>query len=180
MRVTVIGTGYVGLVTGACLAHLVSPLDMEILYYKRTRLSPAQEAFYGVEYAPLDALLRQSDFVATFVPYTPENERTFGAREFGLMKPSAYFLNTGRANTTDEAALIDALRNNRLAGAGLDVFSYEPLPSDSPFHILKNVVLTPHNAGGIGGWHDVFERIRANLQRVQAGRRPRSWGVPPA
>jgi glyoxylate reductase len=165
---------------GACLAHLASPLDMEILYYKRTRLSPEQEVFYGVEYAPLDELLRRSDFVATFVPYTPENERSFGARELGLMKPTAYFLNTGRANTTDEAALIDALKNNRIAGAGLDVFSYEPLPPDNPLPTLKNVVLTPHNAGGVGGWHDVFERISANLRRVQAGRRPVSWGTPPS
>ncbi|MGE3268050.1 MAG: NAD(P)-dependent oxidoreductase [Chloroflexota bacterium] len=165
---------------GACLAHLAQPLDMEILYYKRTRLSPEQEAFYGVEYAPLDDLLRQSDFVATFVPYTKENEYSFGAREFGLMKPTAYFLNTGRANTTDEAALIDALRTNRIAGAGLDVFSYEPLPPDNPLPTLKNVVLTPHNAGGIGGWHDVFARIAGNLRRLEAGRRPVSWGIPPA
>jgi phosphoglycerate dehydrogenase-like enzyme len=165
---------------GACLAHLAAPLDMDVLYYKRTRLSPEQEAFYGVDYAPLDDLLRQSDFVATFVPYSAESERTFGAREFGLMKPTAYFLNTGRANTTDEAALIDALKNDRIAGAGLDVFSYEPLPPDNPLPTLKNVVLTPHNAGGIGGWHDVFDRISANLQRVQNGRKPRSWGIPPA
>ncbi len=165
---------------GACLAHLVAPLDMEVLYYKRTRLSPEQEAFYGVEYAELDHLLRESDFVTTFVPYTKENEETFGAREFGLMKPTAYFLNTGRANTTDEAALIDALRNKRIAGAGLDVFSYEPLPPDNPLPTLKNVVLTPHNAGGVGGWHDVFARISGNLKRLEAGRRPSTWGTPPA
>lgn len=165
---------------GGCLARLAAPFDMDILYYKRTRLSPAQEAFYGVEYAPLNDLLRQSDFVATFVPYTPENERTFGARELALMKPTAYFLNTGRANTTDEAALIDALKNGRIAGAGLDVFSYEPLPADNPLPTLKNVVLTPHNAGGIGGWHDVFQRISGNLTRVQNGRAPVNWGIPPA
>jgi glyoxylate reductase len=165
---------------GACLARLAAPLDMEILYYKRTPLSAAQEEFYGVEYAPLDDLLQRSDYVATFVPYTKENEKTFGAREFGLMKPTAYFLNTGRANTTDEAALIDALRNNRIAGAGLDVFSYEPLPPDNPLPTLKNVVLTPHNAGGVGGWHDVFERIGGNLVRLAAGRTPVSWGIPPA
>jgi phosphoglycerate dehydrogenase-like enzyme len=165
---------------GACLARLAAPLDMEILYHKRTRLSPAQEEFYGVEYAPLDDLLRQSDYVATFVPYTKENEQSFGAREFGLMKRTAYFLNTGRANTTDEAALIDALKNKRIAGAGLDVFSYEPLPPDNPLPTLKNVVLTPHNAGGIGGWHDVFERISGNLTRLANGRKPVTWGIPPA
>lgn len=165
---------------GACLARLAAPLDMEILYYKRTPLSPQQEDFYGVEYAELDDLLRRSDYVATFVPYTKENEKSFGSREFGLMKPTAYFLNTGRANTTDEAALIDALKNNRIAGAGLDVFSYEPLPPDNPLPTLKNVVLTPHNAGGVGGWHDVFARISGNLKRLAGGRRPVSWGVPPS
>ncbi len=164
---------------GACLARLVRPLDMEVLYYKRSRLSPAQEAFLGIEYTPLDDLLRQSDFVATFVPYNKENEKSFGAREFGLMKPTAYFLNTGRANTTDEAALIDALRSGRIAGAGLDVYSYEPLPADNPLPTFKNVVLTPHNAGGVGGQHDVFARIAANLRRIEAGRAPISWGIPP-
>ena len=93
------------------------------------------------------------------------------------MKPTAYFLNTGRANTTDEAALIDALKNKRIAGAGLDVFSYEPLPPDNPLPTLKNVVLTPHNAGGVGGWHDVFERISGNLRRVEPGA-GRSAGAP--
>jgi phosphoglycerate dehydrogenase-like enzyme len=94
------------------------------------------------------------------------------------MKPTAYFLNTGRANTTDEAALIDALEKKRIAGAGLDVFSYEPLPPDSLLRNLKNVVLTPHNAGGVGGWHDVFTRIKGNLDRIEAGRRPVTWGTP--
>ena len=165
---------------GACLARLAAPLDMDVLYFKRSRLSPAREAFYGVEYAPLDDLLGQSDFVASFVPYTKENEKSFGAREFSLMKPTAYFLNTGRANTTDEAALVAALKSRRIAGAGLDVFSYEPLPDDSLLPTLDNVVLTPHNAGGIGGWDDAFQRIADNLRRVEAGRPPVTWGIPPA
>ena len=164
---------------GACLGRLARPLDMEILYYKRTCLSPARERFYGVEYAPLDDLLGRSDYVATFVPYTKENEKGFGAREFGLMKASACFLNTGRANTTDEGAPIGALRSGRIAGAALDVFAYEPLPPDNVLPTLKNVILTPHNAGGIGGWHDVFARIANNLQRVQAGRPPVTWGIQP-
>lgn len=165
---------------GACLAHLAQPLDMEILYFKRSRLLPAQERFYGVEYAPLDDLLRRSDFVATFVPYTRDNEKTFGAREFELMKPTAYFLNAGRANTTDEDALIKALQRGTIAGAGLDVYSYEPVAPNSPILSAPNVVLTPHYAGGTGGWQDVFERIAANLARVADGRPPVTWGIPPA
>ena len=92
-----------------------------------------------------------------------------GAREIGLMKPSAYFVNCGRAATVDERALIRALREKRIAGAGLDVFSVEPLPMTSPLRELRNVIITPHAAGGIGGWTDTFSRLRTNLDHVQAG-----------
>lgn len=171
----IIGFGEIG----ACFARMARPYDMDTLYYKRQRLSPAQEDYFGVRYAPLDDLLAQSDYVSTFVPYSKESERMLGAREFGLMKPSAYFINTGRGNTTDEAALMNVLREGRIRGAALDVFSFEPLPPDHPVLSLKNVVLTPHNAGGVGGWHDVFTRIVMNLDAVAAGRRPVTWGYPP-
>lgn len=157
---------------GSVLADLVQPFDMEVLYYKRRRLTPGQEWFYGVDYAELDELLARSDYVATFVPYTEQNRGTFGQREFGLMKPGAFFLNTGRANTTDEAALIRALQEGRLAGAGLDVFSLEPLPADHALRDLPNVLLTPHVAGGVGGWQDTFERIARNLRLVRDGGLP--------
>lgn len=157
---------------GSVLADLVKPFDMQVLYYKRRRLTPGQEWYYGVEYAELDELLRRSDYIATFVPYSEENVGSLGEREFGLMKQGAVFVNTGRANTTDEAALIRALKDGRLAGAGLDVFSLEPLPDDTPFRDLPNVVLTPHVAGGVGGWMDTFERIARNLRLVEAGDLP--------
>jgi phosphoglycerate dehydrogenase-like enzyme len=73
---------------------------------------------------------------------------------------------------TDEAALVRALKEGRLSGAGLDVFSLEPLPDDTPFRDLPNVVLTPHVAGGPGGWEDTFERIRRNLRLVRDGGLP--------
>ena len=154
------------------LADLVQPFDMEVLYYKRRRLTPGQEWYYGVEYAELDELLQRSDYVASFVPYADENRNLLGEREFALMKPGAFFVNTGRANVTDEAALIRALKDGRLAGAGLDVFSLEPLPEDTPFRDLPNVVLTPHVAGGVGGWEDTFERIARNLRLVRDGGLP--------
>jgi phosphoglycerate dehydrogenase-like enzyme len=89
-------------------------------------------------------------------------------------------VNVARGSLIDEAALAAALHEGRIAGAGLDVFSYEPLPPDNVLPTLKNVILTPHNAGGIGGWHDAFQRIKLNLQRVEAGRPPVTWGIPPA
>ena len=157
---------------GSVLAELVQPFDMEVLYYKRRRLTPGQEGYYGVEFADLDELLARSDYVASFVPYAEENRGLLGEREFGLMKQGAFFVNTGRANVTDEAALVRALNDGRLAGAGLDVFSLEPLPEDTPLRDMPNVVLTPHVAGGVGGWEDTFERIARNLRRVRDGGLP--------
>lgn len=157
---------------GSVLADLARPFEMEVLYYKRRRLTPGQEWYYGVEYADLDDLLERSDYVAMFVPYSEENRGIFGEREFGRMKQGAFFVNTGRANVTDEAALIRALKDGRLAGAGLDVFSHEPLPEDAPLRDLPNVILTPHLAGGVGGWEDTFERIARNLRLVRDGGEP--------
>jgi phosphoglycerate dehydrogenase-like enzyme len=93
------------------------------------------------------------------------------------MKPSAIFINTGRGPTIDEDALVDVLRERRIAGAGLDVFALEPLPPGHPLTRLDNVLLTPHTAGGtpqgpvngIAGWTDTFARLKENIRRVEAG-----------
>jgi phosphoglycerate dehydrogenase-like enzyme len=154
---------------GSVLADLVRPFEMEVLYYKRRRLTPGQEWYYGVDYAPLDELLARSDWITTFIPFTEENVGVLGQREFNLMKPGAFFVNTGRQNVLDESALVQALKDGRLAGAGLDVYSIEPLPEDTPFRDLPNVLLTPHVAGGTGGWEDAFERIARNLRLVRDG-----------
>ncbi len=162
--VGVIGFGEIG----ACFARMLPPFNCRVLYNKRQRLTPEQESYYGVEYAPLDALLQAADVVSTFVPYSEASRKMLGAREFALMKPSAIFVNAGRANTTDEAALIDALKNRRIRAAGIDVYSVEPLPLTNPLLELDNVVLSPHTAGGIWGWINTFERIAENLRRVEA------------
>jgi phosphoglycerate dehydrogenase-like enzyme len=155
---------------GSAYARMLGPFQTRTLAYRRRPLSPEQEAFYRVKWAPLDELLHESDVVVSFVPGTEDSRNMLGAREFGLMKPSSYFVNCGRAKHVDEQALIDALQSGRLAGAGLDVFPVEPLPKSSPLRELPNVVLTPHSAGGIGGWTDTFARLRANLDKVRAGR----------
>jgi glyoxylate reductase len=171
----IIGFGEIG----SCLARQARTYDMDILYFKRTRMSSERERFFNVTYSPLDDLLRQSDYVASAVPWSPESDKMLGAREFGLMKPSAYFINVGRGNTVDEGALIEVLRTRAIRGAGLDVYSIEPVPAGHPVLSLDNVVYTPHNAGGVGGWHDVFTRISRNLDLVSAGRPPVSWEIPP-
>lgn len=96
---------------------------------------------------PLDEVMSTSDIVTVHVPLMPETEGLIGAAEFALMKPTAYFVNAGRAAIVDEAALMDTLRNHRIAGAGFDVFYEEPVSSDHELFTLDNVTLTPHIAG---------------------------------
>ena len=95
----------------------------------------------------LDELYRTSDVVSVHLRLSPETTGMIGAREFGLMKPSAVLINTARGAIVDEPALLDALASSRIAGAGLDVFTTEPLPPGHPFTQLSNVVMTPHCAG---------------------------------
>ena len=139
---------------GTEIAKRARAFEMDVLYYKREPLPAAMEESLGVRSAPLDDLLARSDFVSVNVPHSDSTHRMIGARELGLMMPSAYLINTCRGPVVDEAALIDALRNGTIAGAGLDVFDYEPLPADSPLIDLAkagNVILTPHIGGGTGG-----------------------------
>jgi phosphoglycerate dehydrogenase-like enzyme len=101
----------------------------------------------GVEFVEIDELYRSSDVVSVHLRLSPETQSFIGARQFALMKPGAFLINTARGAIVDEAALIDALSNARIAGAGLDVFTTEPLPPGHPLTKLPNVVITPHCAG---------------------------------
>ena len=116
-----------------------------ILVHTRTP-DTALEKEFGIEYGSLDDLLSHADIVGLFASLTQDTRRMIGAREFGLMKPSAYLINIARGELVDQSALIDALRTGQIAGAGLDVFEVEPL-LESALFALDNVVLTPHQAG---------------------------------
>ena len=116
-----------------------------ILVHTRTP-DTALEKEFGIEYGSLDDLLSHADIVGLFASLTQYTRRMIGAREFGLMKPSAYLINIARGELVDQSALIDALRTGQIAGAGLDVFEVEPL-LESALFALDNVVLTPHQAG---------------------------------
>lgn len=158
---------------GSCLARLLSPYACTVLAHRRRPFTPQQERHYGVTHCgSLHEVLQRSDVVVSFVPYSQESHHLLGEREFGLMKPTAYFVNEGRGGTVDDEALVRALREGRIAGAGLDVFTLEPLPMEHPFRELAaanpNLILTPHAAGGPLGWHDTFGRLRENLRRVQS------------
>ena len=101
----------------------------------------------GVEMVEFDQLLRSSDVISIHLRLSQQTEGMIGAREFGLMKNSAILVNTARGAVVDEEALVDALLTKRIAGAGLDVFTTEPMPAGHALKKLSNVVLTPHSAG---------------------------------
>ena len=107
--------------------------------------TPEHAAELGVELVDLDTLLAESDFVTINTPLTPETLGLMDRRAFSLMKPTAYFINTSRGQVVDEEALVEALRERRIAGAGIDVLCEEPPPKDHPLFELDNVILAPHS-----------------------------------
>ena len=135
----IIGMGRIG----QTIARRASGFDMQVRYYNRTRLDAATEMKLNVRYASKESLLRESDFVVVMVPYSPSTHHLIKAADLALMKPSAIFVNTARGGVVDDSALIAALKEKRIAGAGIDVFENEPALNPG-FLALDNVVLTPH------------------------------------
>jgi phosphoglycerate dehydrogenase-like enzyme len=107
-------------------------------------LTPEKCQAAGVEYASKEDLFRSADFITIHVQLSDRSRGLIGAKDLGLMKPTAYIVNTSRGPIIEEKALLAALQERRIAGAGLDVFDVEPLPLDHPFRRLDNVVITPH------------------------------------
>src|SRR5882762_3823708 len=141
--VGIIGIGNVG----RRIAELCKGLlGMKVLAYD-PYLSAAEIAARGGEKVELDDLLRRSDYVSISCPLTKDNRGMIGAREFTLMQPHVYFITTARRFIHDEAALTEALRNKRIAGAGLDVWAKEAPPPDHPLLQVDNVLASPHTAG---------------------------------
>lgn len=117
--------------------------DMNILYHNRSRKPEVEEKF-AAEYRSLGDLFAESDFVAVMVPLTPDTENLIRAEHFARMKPTAFFINASRGPVVDEPALIEALRQGQLRGAGLDVFAKEPVDPNNPLLAMDNVVTLPH------------------------------------
>lgn len=124
---------------------------MNVLYHKRTQLAESYEQALQVTFSDLDTLLAESDFVTLSLPHTEQTHHLIGPKQLHSMKPSAYLINVARGGIVDEEALITALEERRIAGAGLDVFTYEPVPHDNRLLGLPNVIVTPHTGGGMGG-----------------------------
>lgn len=151
--------GIVGLgAIGAAIARRALAFDMRVLAWGREG-SARQAAELGVTYVPdLDDLLRQADVVTLCLRLTPETRGLLDARRLGLMKPGVLLINTARGALVDEVALVAALQQGRLGGAGLDVFATEPLPPDHPLTRLENVVLSPHVGWVTAGVYSRFIR----------------------
>ncbi|MEX3639292.1 2-hydroxyacid dehydrogenase [Paraburkholderia sp. BR14320] len=136
----IVGLGRIG---GAVARRAALGFNMKVLYTNRSANRQAEDA-YGARRVELGELLAQSDFVCLQVPLTPQTQHLIGAAELRAMKKSAILINASRGATVDEPALIDALKNGTIHGAGLDVFDTEPLPADSPLLSMPNVVALPH------------------------------------
>ena len=142
--------GIVGLGSiGRELARLAKAFGMRVIATRRTagRLKNVKNVDIMLAHSHLPRLLSESDFVALTLPLTPETDNLIGEKELRAMKPTAYLINISRGNVVDEEALLRALEEHWIAGAGLDVFATEPLPEDSRLWDLPNVILSPHIAG---------------------------------
>jgi len=162
LRGKVLGVVGLGMI-GQEVARLGKAFGMSVIAWS-FRQDPARAQALGVELVPLDELLRQSDVVSIHLRNSPEARGMIGRREIGLFKPAAILINTARAAIVDQDALLEALQEKRIAGAGLDVFLQEPLPADNPWIKLDNVVLSPH--GGTVT-HEATERLaRAPIDNI--------------
>ena len=135
-------------------------LRMNVLAYD-PYLSASEMALRGGEKVELEDLLRRSDYVSISCPLTRDSRGMIGAREFAMMRPHAFFITTARGFIHDEAALLEAMREKRIAGAGLDVWSKEPPPPEHPLLQFDNVLASPHTAG-------VTKEARENMGRIAA------------
>ena len=170
----IVGFGNIGKKT----ARLAGGFGMAVQYYDIVRLDEAAEDALGVRFRLLPEILGTCDVISLHVPLNDATRGMIGADQLALMQPSAILVNTSRGPVVDEAALVAALSEGRLAGAGLDVFADEPPPADHPLFALDNVVLTPHAAGptvesAVARLRNAFD----NVQRVARGEPP-LWLVP--
>ena len=150
----VIGAGHIG----KNVINIAQALDMNILVYTRT---PKKDE-NGIHYVTLETLLKESDYISLHCPLTPDTKHIINKETLALMKPSSFIINTSRGALIDEEALIEALENGTIAGAGLDVQETEPPKENNPLYSLDNVILTPHM-----GWKGLETRQR--LVSILAG-----------
>lgn len=164
------------------MARYAQAFGMKTLYWDARRF-PELEEPYSVEYVDWETLWSKSDILSVQIPIKPETHKIIGAREIGLMKPTALFMNTARGKLVDQPALVEALQARKIGGAALDVFYEEPLPVDDPIHDLHedlsyNVTITSHSAwqgpwtwvrDSLGIWNNVLHNLRGEPLDYQVG-----------
>jgi phosphoglycerate dehydrogenase-like enzyme len=173
--VGIVGLGRIG----KQVAKRLKGFDTSTIYYDIVEMPPEVQRELNAHPVAFDELLRQSDIVTLHVPLTRRTRGMIGDRELEMMKPTAFLISDCRGPVVDERALYQALKNGRIAGAGLDVLEQEPTPADNPLFELDNVVITPHMAG-----FSYETNLRAadfaysNIRRVLSGQPPESLVTP--
>jgi lactate dehydrogenase-like 2-hydroxyacid dehydrogenase len=164
----IIGMGRIG----QAVARRAAGFDMRVIYHNRSRLSEAEEKRLNATWVERDELLAEADFVVVMAPYSPATHHLIGAAEIAKMKPTAILVNSARGGVVDDAALVEALKAKRIAGAGLDVFEGEPRLHPE-FLKLANVALTPHIGSASRATRITMCRTAAaNMTAVLEGRAP--------
>ena len=166
--VGIIGAGNIG----RKVARRAKAFETNLVYYDACNV-PEIESELGARKVSLAELVSTSDIITLHAPLLKETRGLIGAREFAAMKPGAILVNTSRAELVNESALIDALQERKIAGAGIDVYYQEPVRTDHPLLTMDNVVLTPHTAGhAFEGWARRCRFSWENIQRVTRGEQP--------
>ena len=164
----IVGMGRIG----QAIAQRARGFSMRVLYHNRKRLPAKIERATGAKYVPLERLLRQSDFVSLNMPYSPSSHHLIGAQQLALMKPTAVLVNAARGGVVDDAALIAALKERRIAAAGLDVFEGEPRFNPG-FLELDNVAMVPHIGSATRATRTAMALLASkNLTAALSGKRP--------
>lgn len=164
----IIGVGAIGEET----ARIAKAFNMKVLGVRRSG-SPLPFVDEMFDMKGLDEVIRRSDYIVNILPSTKETYKVIGKDQFNQMKTTGFYVNVGRGETTDTEALIEALENNLIAGAGLDVFDTEPLQKDNPLWSFENVIITPHNAGATEYYDErAFEIFIANFKDYLNGKVP--------
>ena len=157
---------------GKAVAKRAHGFSMRVLYWAPRRKPEAEESAAGLTYVPLDELLRESDFVSLHSPLNAQTRHQIGKRELGLMKKTAFIVNTARGPIIDEEALVRALKAKKIAGAGLDVFEFEPKVS-ADLRKMKNVVLAPHlGSATVEVREEMANIVVDNIEALLAGKLP--------
>lgn len=168
----IVGSGRIG----KAVAKRARGFAMKIFYNDVEKLSELEEEEYSIEFRELDELLRESDFVTIHTPLTKDTYHLINDERLKMMKPDAILINTSRGPTVDEEALVRALREKRIGGAGLDVYMKEPIAGDNPLLSLENVVLLPHIGSATREARSKMAEVAAkNLVAVLKGEPPLFW-----